>query len=234
MQWYLILVLRLSLKLRNIKIYTRGFGMSYKNILSKAVLKKFGESQEKLDWWYSKHSSARRTYLCKLWDADPHCVYCKRLTIRPDGSINNSGLRATYEHKIPLIRGGTDNRSNATLSCSTCNNMKGSYTHDEFINLLESGDLRKIIAEKRNSKKHKKFTFIVSEKIEPKRKDKVMRIAFYISLLMFDLEVKNFVKNLIEEKDLIHNRYMSILNKRKENDSHAEEICRTWTVGSGA
>lgn len=208
--------------------------MNYKKLLLKAVHKKFGGDQEKLDWWFSKHSSARRRFLCQLWDKDPHCAYCRKLTLRPNASNNNSKLRATYEHKIPLIKGGTDNRSNATLSCSSCNALKGEYTHDEFIKLIENNEIGKNLKEKRGkSRKRKKLISSVENEIMPKRENKVKRMAFYISLLMFNDEISLLVSDLIKEGEQLHQKNVEILNKLRENDRHAEEICRSRTMGSG-
>lgn len=55
------------------------------------------------------------------------CFYCLTpLTI----------LTAELEHMFPVSRGGTDDPENLCLSCSWCNNDKGSMTVAEYITLL--------------------------------------------------------------------------------------------------
>jgi hypothetical protein len=43
------------------------------------------------------------------------------------------GDMATYDHKIPKHRGGTNELSNGTLACADCNNNKGSKSYEWFI-----------------------------------------------------------------------------------------------------
>src|SRR5882724_5177906 len=53
----------------------------------------------------------------------PCCHYCARAL--PLG-------RLTIDHRIPIIRGGTDDHSNLVLACLTCNAQKGPMTDQEF------------------------------------------------------------------------------------------------------
>lgn len=55
------------------------------------------------------------------------CQYCKGLSKDPILEI---------EHIIPKSKGGTNTISNLTLSCSTCNRMKGSKSIDEWKEIL--------------------------------------------------------------------------------------------------
>lgn len=64
---------------------------------------------------------ARRKKLPRHWKVqllqeDPHCIWCGcTLTERT----------ATWEHKVPLSMGGTNDRSNLALACKPCNNERG-------------------------------------------------------------------------------------------------------------
>jgi hypothetical protein len=49
------------------------------------------------------------------------CYYCGRNLKRP-----------TIDHKVPLIRGGTNWPSNLCLACQSCNDSKGKKTIQEF------------------------------------------------------------------------------------------------------
>ena len=55
------------------------------------------------------------------------CFYCgKKLT------TNN----ATYDHIIPICKGGKTTESNIVRCCNKCNNIKGGYTVSELIDVL--------------------------------------------------------------------------------------------------
>jgi 5-methylcytosine-specific restriction endonuclease McrA len=41
----------------------------------------------------------------------------------------------TLEHKIPLSRGGTNNKRNLAVACNTCNCKKGTKTNIEYLKL---------------------------------------------------------------------------------------------------
>ena len=66
------------------------------------------------------------------------CVYC--------GCTNK--LVLTIDHKIPKIRGGTDEESNLQVCCWCCNQVKNNLTDEEFREYLPSleklYELRKI------------------------------------------------------------------------------------------
>lgn len=51
------------------------------------------------------------------------CVYCGNLV---------SPATATWEHIIPLSKGGTNYQSNKKTCCNKCNNMRGSLSWDTF------------------------------------------------------------------------------------------------------
>ena len=66
------------------------------------------------------------------------CVYC--------GCTNP--LYLTIDHKLPIIRGGTDDEQNLTIACFPCNSLKGALTTEEFEKymkgLLVMHDLKKL------------------------------------------------------------------------------------------
>jgi len=51
------------------------------------------------------------------------CIYCKC----------EFPLMLTKDHKIPKSLGGTDDEKNMQVCCWTCNQLKGSLTHKEFL-----------------------------------------------------------------------------------------------------
>lgn len=57
--------------------------------------------------------------------------------------LRKASHKLAREHKIPVSRGGTDDRSNFVPACVACNNDKGSFTIDEyrFIRALRAGDI---------------------------------------------------------------------------------------------
>lgn len=56
------------------------------------------------------------------------CYYCN-VSLEPE--------EVHIEHKLPVIRGGTNRRQNLALSCPTCNFRKGTKSEPEFRRYLE-------------------------------------------------------------------------------------------------
>jgi 5-methylcytosine-specific restriction endonuclease McrA len=67
------------------------------------------------------HTVADWIVLC--WASAWRCAYCKCV-------LNEK--TATRDHKIPIVRGGSDNIDNIALACRSCNSRKWAKTHDEF------------------------------------------------------------------------------------------------------
>ena len=67
----------------------------------------------------SKVSRRKKSYKSakgRILRADPRCFWCRRnLTIET----------ATFEHIIPLSRGGTNGRDNEAIACEDCNKGRG-------------------------------------------------------------------------------------------------------------
>lgn len=73
------------------------------------------------------------TFMEALGNRDGHgwtCFYCHR-ALRPYGDNFHPDSPA-IEHSIPLARGGTDDISNLRLTCTACNQAKGTQTEQEF------------------------------------------------------------------------------------------------------
>lgn len=56
------------------------------------------------------------------------CYYCK-VSLQPE--------EIHIEHKTPVVRGGTNSRSNLALACQRCNLSKGRKTESEFRRYME-------------------------------------------------------------------------------------------------
>lgn len=53
----------------------------------------------------------------------------------------------TLEHLIPRSKGGVTSVKNCALSCATCNNLKSSLTHDQFLYARKHGLLEQYLKE---------------------------------------------------------------------------------------
>jgi hypothetical protein len=63
------------------------------------------------------------------------CYYCRRpITLKPQ--FQQAPDYATFDHKEPVSRGGTDRRDNLVLACRRCNERKGDMTAAEFLAAL--------------------------------------------------------------------------------------------------
>lgn len=73
---------------------------------------------------------------------DFKCFYCgQHLRFKGDAkikkSVNYEDLY-TFEHRIPLSKGGTHNKDNIVLSCLSCNVLKDDMDEETFIELIKS------------------------------------------------------------------------------------------------
>lgn len=76
------------------------------------------------------------------------CAYCGR-PMRLD-VVQNSKMRATLDHIIPLFAGGTWAKTNLILSCRKCNNYKGCAIIPEWL----WGDINRLHDVFKNHKIH--------------------------------------------------------------------------------
>jgi 5-methylcytosine-specific restriction endonuclease McrA len=69
---------------------------------------------------------------------DVHCFYCGKLLPYYPDSVPPKHMRKTWDHKIPVCRGGTDDLDNLVLACEVCNRAKSFITIDEFRDLVRT------------------------------------------------------------------------------------------------
>lgn len=78
------------------------------------------------------------------------CFYCGgpvRCRAISDGRdwlhISPASSGMVREHKVPVIRGGQNHKSNYVPACVLCNSIKGPFTTDEFrfVRALQAGDM---------------------------------------------------------------------------------------------
>lgn len=69
------------------------------------------------------------------------CCFCECDMILNFGCerIHKTKNRATWEHIIPVSKGGTGIKKNLSLSCSECNTLRGTYNFFKFKELRQSG-----------------------------------------------------------------------------------------------
>ena len=165
------------------------------SVLSDAVMKKWGNDLEFVGSWYAKFTAARRRYLQKLWDHDPHCIYCGIKTVRPGGKTG--GLTATYEHLTPTIRGGTEARSNAGLSCRRCNSTKSDRTDAEFRELLGDNPIE-FFRKRKHRQQAKRIKRSEDRNNDADVLARRVGIAYSVAIMMFDENIKKMVENYLE------------------------------------
>lgn len=84
----------------------------------------------------------RRLRLIKLSGAQNHrCCYCGQKTWHPyvidgDDVIHSKRNRATVEHVIALVKGGTWRRNNLVMACDECNGARGEKDIGRFVALI--------------------------------------------------------------------------------------------------
>ena len=63
-----------------------------------------------------------------------YCAYCKRKTVLPPRTEERvpAVLYASRDHRLPVSRGGADDRGNLAMACEACNNLKGSLLPEEW------------------------------------------------------------------------------------------------------
>lgn len=103
------------------------------------------KSRARLDFENLKQTKAFRRFINeKIDELDGRCSYCKvpvywdevvsyrwpDFVLRDNPQLPRSFVNRTWtyhvDHIVPLHRGGTNDCSNLTLSCASCNSRKGS------------------------------------------------------------------------------------------------------------
>ncbi len=81
---------------------------------------------------YSKKHSGHTKIKKELFEGKETipCFYCSEL---------QTFKTATVEHLKPRSRGGTNERSNVTISCGPCNHYRQDYTHEEWKRIIDTG-----------------------------------------------------------------------------------------------
>ena len=69
------------------------------------------------------------------------CTYCKRDTLKGSRCRINDPLTRTWDHVIPLSRGGPDTKENRVLACLRCNSIKGNMMPDEWAAYMEANPM---------------------------------------------------------------------------------------------
>lgn len=70
-----------------------------------------------------KRKESYRREKVQMFRRQKNCYWCK-YPLSLDGEVEGT-RKATLEHKIPLARGGLDNRNNKVLACEPCNTERG-------------------------------------------------------------------------------------------------------------
>lgn len=85
-----------------------------------------------------RRKNQRKTKFFKSQNGKCCFCDCDMILLFGKQKIKSKNL-ATWEHKIPVSMGGKDGNSNLALSCSECNNIRGTYDFQEFKKLRRSG-----------------------------------------------------------------------------------------------
>ncbi len=84
---------------------------------------------------YLLRAQANRCFYCDCWLAKPpDPIPRDEVAPQPMGCQSN---QATFDHMLPISRGGDDRLDNLNLSCMTCNLAKANRTAAEFFAFLQ-------------------------------------------------------------------------------------------------
>ncbi len=78
----------------------------------------------RMERWLRGRCTVRRMLRLELYLQDPFCAYCRRPLACPDAGV--------LDHATPRSQGGSDQPSNAMLSCRQCDRAKGNRTISEW------------------------------------------------------------------------------------------------------
>lgn len=101
--------------------------MTKDKIIRQAVKKYYNRHKEKI---YRTKPVLRHQILI---EQKHECFFCHKYLFSKD---------ATLEHKIPILRGGTNDESNLCVSCTRCNNEKGAMTVDEYLEFKHANNIK--------------------------------------------------------------------------------------------
>jgi 5-methylcytosine-specific restriction endonuclease McrA len=92
-----------------------------------------------------------RTPQQKLWIGK--CIHCNTpITLKEDGTP----LSATLEHIVPQCHGGTNDPSNLSFACASCNNTKGRKIDKLSTSHPKYQEVVRFLLEKKQSRLRKK------------------------------------------------------------------------------
>jgi 5-methylcytosine-specific restriction endonuclease McrA len=79
----------------------------------------------------------------KLWnwfyDQYQRAFYCSYCGVKLSDDSTQDDRIFTFDHYVPISRGGDNSLSNLELACNACNSVKGRLSADVFVELLETG-----------------------------------------------------------------------------------------------
>lgn len=78
----------------------------------------------------SKMSRGRRRRARMYKKQDGLCFWCSKLMKLSFEEINKDPDRATFDHIVPVSKGGANAQKNLVLSCNRCNSHRG----NEYVN----------------------------------------------------------------------------------------------------
>ena len=98
-----------------------------------------------IDWilsrWNCLNSRERQAIVFVLYKGK--CVYCNTEVRLPTYREKFSPDRATLDHKIPHVAGGSDSFDNIILACNKCNQMKADKDEDKFLEEIAIRNIKK-------------------------------------------------------------------------------------------
>ena len=104
-----------------------------------------------------------RNHIRKLYhQQDGKCYYCGTdgmyliENVTEDHYRDNKHLRATFDHIIPMSKGGTYRFENGVCACSRCNGIRGDMPFERFVELAPKLIARRVQREARKARLRKK------------------------------------------------------------------------------
>jgi hypothetical protein len=183
-------------------------------VIHKAVCRKWQEADRK-EWWYTKLTAARRLKTTRLHARqNGQCYFCGQATwvFGSEGSSNNR--RATLEHIVCQVEGGTDHMSNLVMSCASCNNLRGDMRFNKFLKLRQDPEAWRIyVRDKARALQERKV--LIKEKRQAARDEVIWRLGVFLYLR----------PQWLSEVNVIHQNVKSII--AKQDARHAQRVANS-------
>lgn len=152
--------------------------------------------------WLKKFNKARKIRVRKQWiSQDKKCFYCQRELVEERNKKNSY----TFDHKIPVSKGGTEHPSNILVACKKCNGSKSNMPFDEFHKIVYDEQSYNEFIKQQNILRQERIRIRKENIINGILTERQLKLCFTFIFMekMGLINIDTIIKNLIKVDEVI-------------------------------